>query len=132
MTPYENSRPKELLKNNNSTQIQEGGQEGKICITVHIVSSQTQVFRLCREVWRALVYLLLQGLHVPPKVHSMTFRNHIWPGSAGGLACFLPSCSLAPTRVPLPVKEESRVRLNLTQKMPFEKSDIDLKTNSCE
>lgn len=36
----------------------------------------------------------------------MTFRNRIWPGSAGGLTCSLPSCSSAPAPVPLPEKEE--------------------------
>lgn len=48
---------------------------------------------------------------MPLRVHSMRFRNHIWPGSAGGLACYPPSCSSAPTHVPLPVREESQVKL---------------------
>lgn len=36
------------------------------------------------------------------------FRNHIWPGSADGLTCFLPSCSSAPAPVPWPVKEKKK------------------------
>lgn len=51
----------------------------------------------------------MQGFHMPPIVHSMTFRNRIWPVSAGGLACCLPNCSSAPAHVPLPVKEENCV-----------------------
>lgn len=42
---------------------------------------------------------------MPTRVHSLTFRNHIWPGSVGGLACYLPNCSSAPAHVPLPTRE---------------------------
>lgn len=87
-------------------------EEGKnICIKVCkvcVVSSQTQAFPLIREIRSALLYFLMQAFTVPTRVRSMTFRNHIWPGSAGGLACCLPSYSSAPTHVPLPVKEEGQ------------------------
>lgn len=98
-------------------------EEGKSVLRCVQFSSQTQAFPLIREIQSALLYFLMQPFSMPPRVHSVTFRNHTWPGSAGGLVCFLPSYSSAPAHAPLPVKEEGQVKflqgLNVKRAMLF-------------